>query len=275
MSRSETVVEALLADGRVRLDLVPGPWSPRLLQVRGGAVRVALVATGALLLGGDDVALRVRVGRGVELELVEVSGTVAYDGRGRGARWSAQLDVDGVLVWDALPFVVADGADLDRRTRVRLGAGACACLRDTLVLGRSGEAGVGVVRQDLRVDGVDGPVLVEQLRVDGSHALPGVLGPHRVVDQVLLAGARPPHAGPGLGGPDDGPATVLDLDRPGALVRALGADAHTVDLGAWATGWAEVARAAGRASGVIDPAASSGPVPAAAGQPATCAVAAS
>ncbi|MFF2269724.1 urease accessory protein UreD [Cellulosimicrobium cellulans] len=230
-----TRVGAYQDAGRVRCDLRPGALSPRVLSTGPGAARVALVATRALLLGGDRVRVEVHVGEGVELELVEVSGTVAYAGRGRSASWDADARVDagGLLVWDALPFVVADGADVERTTHVALadrgarGQGGVALLRETLVLGRTGEVG-GRLRSRTRVElstspgtrvprgaattgesaAPDGSVttwqsgpaqreegrelFVEDLDLGEDRALPGILGAARVVDSVLCLGARPP-----------------------------------------------------------------------------------
>jgi len=230
-----TRVGAYREAGRVRCDLRPGALSPRVLSAGRGTARVALVATRALLLGGDHVRVEVHVGEGVELELVEVSGTVAYAGRGRSASWDVDVRVDarGLLVWDARPFVVADGADVARSTGVTLaagdahGAGGAALLRETLVLGRSGEAG-GRLRSRTRVDvsapgatrtsgGVGGTgelaapegsgppwqndpagpehvreLFVEDLDLGDDRALPGILGDARVVDSVLCLGTRPP-----------------------------------------------------------------------------------
>lgn len=225
--------------GRVRCELRPGALSPRVLSTGPGTARVALVATRALLLGGDRVRVEVHVGEGVELELVEVSGTVAYAGRGRSASWDVDVRVDagGLLLWDAAPFVVADGADVERSTRVSLadggarGARGVALLRETLVLGRSGEEG-GRLRTRTRVDlsapgatrtsrGVGGTgesmapdgsgppwrsdparsehareLFVEDLDLGDDRALPGILGDARVVDSVLCLGTRPPTPAP-------------------------------------------------------------------------------
>ncbi|GAA2725033.1 urease accessory protein UreD [Cellulomonas aerilata] len=230
-----TTVRVERRAGRAVVDLRRGALAPYLLDDDGRTVRVALVAAGALLLGGDDVRVRVHVGAGAALELVETSGTVAYDGRGRGARWRVDVVVEdgGVLVWDAQPFVVASGADVDRGTTVRLGAGAVACLRETLVLGRSGEAG-GRLRTALRVDGPGGPVLVEDLHLDGARPEPGVLGGHRVLDQVVLAGRRPD---PGPVPAGRGAPTVLALEEPGAVARRLGDEVHRVALTDVAAAW--------------------------------------
>ncbi|WP_435737001.1 urease accessory protein UreD [Cellulosimicrobium sp. PMB13] len=276
-----TRVGVTRAAGRVRCDLRPGALSARVLSTGPGVARVALVATRALLLGGDHVRVEVHVGEGVELELVEVSGTVAYTGRGRAASWSVDVVVEagGLLVWDALPFVVAEGADVARSTDVRLGAGAVALLRETLVLGRTGETG-GRLRSSTRAEHVVRPVLaggpqhdggeisppgrsdpvcleparelfVEDLDLGADRALPGILGTARVVDSVLLLGARPPALHP-----DDAVATGrhplrLDLDGPGAVARHLGASTHDAGLDTVVATWAAAARAA-RSAPLID-----------------------
>lgn|GEM_PF-263418 len=272
----------------MRCDLRPGALSARVLSTGPHAARVALVATRALLLGGDHVRTEVRVGPGVELELVEVSGTVAYTGRGRAASWVVDVVVDdgGLLVWDALPFVVAEGADVVRRTDVRLGAGAAALLRETLVLGRTGETG-GRLRSTTRVEQVDAPVgggapdLLPGGDAPAAHAVGGA--------PDLLAGDDAPDAPadggtpgarelfvedldlgdarslPGIlgaarvvdsvllagrrppAGVPAGPSPLrLDLDGPGAVARHLGASTHDSGLDAVVTAWAEAARAAVR-----------------------------
>ncbi|HKT56410.1 MAG TPA: urease accessory protein UreD, partial [Microbacterium sp.] len=201
------------------------PW----LVSRGPATAwVAIGAGGALLLGGDSVRLDVRVASGCTLHIEDVGGTVAYDGEGRTATWDVRASLgDGArLTWRALPFVVADGASVERSMSVTLGAGASAIVRETLVLGRAGERG-GTVVSRLDVTDAGGPLLVETLRVCGDAPVPGVLGTHRVVDSVLAVGAE---AG-GIPAVTDAPgATVLRLERGGHLVRALGTDAHVVDL---------------------------------------------
>ncbi|WP_222844019.1 urease accessory protein UreD [Cellulosimicrobium sp. CUA-896] len=234
--------------GRVRCDLHLGPLSPRVLSTGPGVARVALVATRALLLGGDHVRVEVCVGEGVELELVEVSGTVAYPGRGRAASWHVDVRVadGGLLVWDALPFVVAQEADVDRRTDVELGRDAAALLRETIVLGRTGETG-GRVRTRTRAERAhDGELFVEDLDLGRDRSLPGILGTARVVDSVLLVGARPPDPGDGspAGAAAGSDPLRLDLDGPGAVARHLGAGTHDSGLAAVAAGWAGAVRAA-------------------------------
>jgi urease accessory protein len=175
---------------------------------------VALVPDQAVLLAGDHVTVRVRVGAGSSLEVVEPGGTVAYAMRGRDARWDVRVEVEdgGRLVWLGQPFVVAEGADVHRSVSVDLAGSARLVLGETLVLGRAGEA-PGRVRSttELRRDGE--PVLVEDLDSEVG------LGPHRVLDQVLCCGGE--YAG-------DGPAMTLGSgDR---LHRWLGPATHLSPL---------------------------------------------
>ena len=182
--------------------------SSHLRAFRLDGARVALVPEQAVLLAGDHVTVSVRVGAGRKLEIVEPGGTVAYAMRGRAARWDVDVEVEcgGSLVWHGEPFVVAQGADVRRTTRVGLAVGGSAVLRETLVLGRHGEApGRLVARTDVHRDGA--PVLVEEL--DSTVGL----GPHRVLDQRLCLGA-------GCSG--DG----LVLESGDRLHRWLGAQTH-------------------------------------------------
>lgn len=235
-----TSVEVERAGGRVRCVLRAGHLAPRVLEQSDRAAVVALVATGALLLGGDHVHVDVRVGEGVALELVETSGTVAYHGRGQASSWTATVSVarGASLVWDALPFVVSDGADVTRATTVEVHDEAVALLRETLVLGRHGQRG-GLLRTRTHVRHAGSALLVEELELTGPHTAPGVLGPARVVDAVLLAGARPPAPLPAAG------VVVLDLAGPGALARAVGTAAHVADVGPALAAWRPSVEGAG------------------------------
>lgn len=117
-----------------------------------GEAEVALLAGSALLLGGDAITIDIAVGPGCRLRLLDVGGTVAYDGEGRRSSWDATVTVaeNAVLHWDGLPFVVSDGADVRRRTTIELADGAGLRLRETVVLGRSGERG-GTIMIDTAV----------------------------------------------------------------------------------------------------------------------------
>jgi urease accessory protein len=215
------------AAGRARCTVVPGLLSPRVLSTDDAGARVALVATGALLLGGDHVTIDVHVGAGARLEVVETASTVAFDAGGAASSWSVRITLrpGARLVWASLPFVVADGADVTRTTDVTLGDGARALLRETLVLGRTGERG-GPVRSRTRVTAAGAALLVEDLDLlPAARTMPGIVGRARALDTVLALGWRPGGAtapGAGLGG-----VHRLDLEGPGAIARRLDAAAHT------------------------------------------------
>ncbi|MGF0115830.1 urease accessory protein UreD [Promicromonospora sp. Marseille-Q5078] len=207
---------------------------------RGGThAEVALVATGAVLLGGDHVAVRVHVGDGCALTLTDVGGTVAYDGDGVPCRWDVEvrLGAGSRLTWHGLPFVVSTGADVTRSTVAALGAGARLTLRETVVLGRDGERGGRVVLRSAAHDD-DGPLLVEEVTAAGDRPVPGVLGGRRVIDTLTeLRGGDDPgddpldpadEARPLPAGADG--AVTLRLERGGTLTRWLGSSAHLSPL---------------------------------------------
>ena len=233
-----TRIEVHADGGRARCSVRTGLLSPRLLSADASGARVALVATGALLIAGDRVCIDVHVGAGAWLEVVETSGTVAYDARGGSAAWDVSIRVDegGTLVWQGLPFVVSAGADVSRSTTASLARDAALLLRETLVLGRTGEVG-GDLRSTTRCV-LDGrPAFVEDLRLDASRTAPGILGGARVLDSVLCVGTRPPAGHISAG------QVHLDLDAPGAVLRSLGQDAHAGSLDAHWPRWASHVRA--------------------------------
>lgn len=216
-----TLIAVDPAPGRARVTHTPGPVVARVQRVDADGARVALVATTALLLGGDHVEFDVRVGPGGWLDVVETAGTVAYDAQGAPSSWTvrARVAAGGRLTWSGEPFVIADGANVHRVTDIELAAGATACLRETLVFGRVGEVG-GALRSGTRarLDGAD--LLVEDLELPdaASRRRPGLLGGCRVIDTVLLLGA------PAAPVPALPTGTRYDLAGPGTLARVLAAD---------------------------------------------------
>lgn len=192
--------------------------------------RIGLLATTALLLGGDVVELDVRVGAGARLDLFDVAGTLAHHGRGEPSAWHVRIVVGpgAGLTYAGEPFVVGDGADVTRTLDVELAPDAAVALRDTVVLGRAGQQG-GLLRSLTTVRVGGRPVLLEdqQLDPDGLRSSPGMLGGHRVLDTVTWLGCA---------SPEPTVATTYALvDGAGTLVRWLGgslADSplHRIDL---------------------------------------------
>lgn len=180
------------------------------------SARIALVPERAVLLADDQVTVSVYVGPKQALEIVEPGGTVAYAMRGRSARWDVRLEADAGarLRWHGQPFVVAEGADVTRTLTLDLAESAPAQVRDTVVMGRTGE-GPGHLIARTVVHRSGRPILVEEL----DTALG--LGPHRIVDQVLCLAVEC--------APDDlvwSGAERLELESGDHLHRWLGPSLH-------------------------------------------------
>lgn len=225
-----------------------GPLQARRLRAPAGVVRVALVAGQALLLAGDEVRVVVSVSGPVLLEVVEPAGTVAYDMRGGRARWDAAVTVaDGArLTWHAEPFVVAAGADVERRTSYDVEPGCVAAFRETLVLGRTGETG-GRVTTRTRITSGGVPVVAEDLDLAPERRTGwAVLGGHRCLDQVTTVGCRLPgtptadETADETAGGSRGPL-VLQAEAVASVGRWTGDELHRSDQGAlWSTATAMV-----------------------------------
>lgn len=232
MTARRTLIRAHRPDGGgpTRLQLRTGLLSPRRVHAADAdLVRIALVATGATLLGGDEVDLEVDLGPGVRLELVDVAATVAYHGRGAVARWRTTVTVapEALLVWDAHPLVVAAGAQVERSTVADVADGGRLLVRDTVALGRTRqEPGSLTCRTRLRWDGR--PALAEDLRLDAAaRDVAGMTGGRRMIDTMTCLGFRPAADDPL---PAAAAAPVLSLAEPGAMARDLLDEAHASRL---------------------------------------------
>lgn len=222
-----TQIAVQLVSGRHRASLRSGLLRPQLVHSRPDRCRIALVATTALLLGGDSAELCVEVGPGATVELFDVAGTVAFDGRGRPAFWRVKVTLaEGAsLRLSGEPFVVADGAAVTRSFELDLAGTATALMRETVVLGRSGERG-GYLRNQtsIRVDG--GLVCVEDQDFDPeTRTLPGLLADLRVLDTITCLGRGTPGAQPGLG-----TTRFLLFGDAGTVTRYLGQDVASSPL---------------------------------------------
>ncbi|MET0693093.1 MAG: urease accessory protein UreD [Propionibacteriaceae bacterium] len=212
-----TRIAVELRAGRHRTTVSAGLLRAQVVHGPSDRVRIGLLATTALLLGGDEVDLEIDVGPGCTVELFDVAATVAYDGRGRGAAWRSRVVVaeDARLRWSGEPLVVSDGAQVLRTLEVDLATGAVALLRETMALGRHGEQG-GTVLNRTRVRRAGDDVMVEdQHLVAGSRRRPGMLGRHRVIDTVTSFGLELPDA------PGDSCRFAL-VEEGSSMVRYLG-----------------------------------------------------
>jgi urease accessory protein len=208
------------------------------IRADGTGARIGLVATEALLLGGDQIDIEIEVGPGCWLELVETAGTVAYDANGVSSSWTVRIRVGagGVLLWAGEPFVVSHGANVRRRTVIDLDEGAVACLRETIVLGRTGETG-GAIRSHMSVRRSQKTLLEEDLDLTdiGVRRLPGILGSARVIDSAILLGMRAPVI------PELHSGQRFDLDGPGSVARSLGSTLVASPVGAVSRQWSVIA----------------------------------
>lgn len=203
-----------------RVGLRHGQLRAQRLGDRGGWVRIGLLATTALLLGGDVVEIEVSVGEGGRLDLSDIAGTVAYDGRGRRAAWHVRIELaEGAqLRYRGEPFVVSDGADVHRALSADLADTARMQLRETLVLGRSGETG-GRLRSEtrLRIDAADVWLEDQLLDPDRDRRHPGLLGDRRVLDSMVIIGTGSVTVPPGAVG-------YALVGARGNVVRYLGTE---------------------------------------------------
>ena len=193
-------------------ELRRGPrLAPRILGRDAGAVRAAFVPTQAGPLAGDEDRVRIVVRAGATLIVEPVAATVALPGAARTLlALEVTLEAGGRLVLDEAPLIVAYGADVERRCAIELATGACAALRETVVLGRDGES-PGTLSSSLRATLAGRALLHDGLRLRDGDAHVALAPGHRVVTTLSLLGLRPP-AAPG----------VLELEGAGALLRASG-----------------------------------------------------
>jgi urease accessory protein len=189
-------VAADLEGGRPRIR-----WNqawPIVLRPTGNA-QVHLVHGAGGPLGGDVLALDVRVGTGAALAVRSAGATIVQPGRGSvPARWDFDVVVGagGSLDWAPEPTVVTDGADYRTSLRISLGAGARTIIREVVVLGRHGGVGGRYRgRLDVSIDG--NPLLAHTTLLDGAD--PALCGPGgtagaRAVGTLILVDAVRPTA---------------------------------------------------------------------------------
>lgn len=190
--RAGTRIAVEVRDGRHTVRSSAGLLRAQRLHGPPDRARVALVGQTALLLGGDRVEIEVEVGPGAMLELSDIAGTVAYHGRGRSASWTmiCRLGLRAQLRYSGEPLVVSDGADVRRTLSVDLADGASARLRETVVLGRTGERG-GRLDGDVVLRRGPDEFFRERLLLETpTRDRPGVLAGVTVIDSVLDLGSR-------------------------------------------------------------------------------------
>lgn len=183
-----------------------------------GAERVHLIGTAATPLGGDHIAVTVRVGPGARLTLRGVAATLALPGRGTldsSAHWHFEVAEGGELDVDTPPMIVAGGARHANTTSVRLAPGARLRLREQVQIGRTGERH-GCWRGDMIADLGDLPLLRHRLEVGAGVAGDDLLtAPRALVSELRYPDERPAQT-TGLA------AARLPLALGGSLYTGLG-----------------------------------------------------
>ncbi|HKR52573.1 MAG TPA: urease accessory protein UreD, partial [Pseudonocardiaceae bacterium] len=170
---------------RAGLTVEAGPVSPQLrwycappvVLRQTGPNRMHLVQAAGGPLGGDELALDVRLSVGASLRLRSAAATVVQPGRSpAAARWTVTADLaDGaMLAWCPEPTVICDGAELRSSMTVTMRRGARVMLREVVVLGRAGQRG-GRCHGELTVEYDGVPLLVHTLLLDGAD--PALTGP--------------------------------------------------------------------------------------------------
>ncbi|MEU1215371.1 urease accessory protein UreD [Streptomyces sp. NPDC005790] len=223
--RGYTALPVLESDGPLALRRTRSPDTTY--------ARVTVVGAMSAPLGGDRLAVEVRVEDGARVTVDSAAATVALPGPGPDAgpaSYDVQLSVgEGAeLHWLPEQLVSAHGSALDMTTRAELSASARLVLREEQILGRHGER-TGRLSTRLTVRRAGRPLLDQHLSYgpgapegwDGAAVLSG----HRAVGQLLYVdpafGDAPP--APRLLGPT---AALTPLAGPAVLVTALCADAR-------------------------------------------------
>ncbi|MFC7341280.1 urease accessory protein UreD [Saccharopolyspora griseoalba] len=218
LARGRSVVRELRS--QAPLTLLPR----RASTAPDGTAVVHLVGSAANPLGGDEVELDVRVGAGARLRLVGTAATVALPGRG-SSRSVVRIEVAEGGTAEYLPeaAVISERADHRAELSVRLGAGARARCRETLVLGRSGEPPGRLVTGTQLVRG-ETPLLRQRLDLGDPRltASSGYLAGARVLaTEVLAWDEDPPAASSGRWW------SLSPLAAGGCLATAVADDAVT------------------------------------------------
>ncbi len=188
--RAHAVVVASpgLRPGEVRYDVLRS--DPPLL-LRPTPAGLHLVGGAAGPLGGDELDLEIHLRAGAQLRVRSAAATVVLPGADPSdLQVRATVAAGADLHWAPEPTVSVRGSRHRQRVEVSLACGATAHWTETLVLGRTKEAG-GRIDATLRVTRDGRPIIHQQLgcgeRFPGWDG-PAGLGGHRVVYTVASVG---------------------------------------------------------------------------------------
>ena len=195
-ARARLVVESV--GGRTVVRVLESASPLTLLPQRGtGAPAVVhLVNSAASPLGGDHLTLEVTVGPGAALRLIGVAATVALPGTGESTSTvSLTVADDAAFEYLPEPTVVTRHAHHRAVLRAELTGSARLRLRETLVLGRTGETPGRLTTETHLTHDAD-PVLRQSLTIGDpvtDQALAGLAG-HRVLATEIAVGVTAPSA---------------------------------------------------------------------------------
>jgi urease accessory protein len=235
-SRGEAAVRLRLDGGRVRLVDLRQQGSAKAILPRVGAVpEVVFLNTSGGLTGGDRLSYAVSLGDGVTATATTQTAERAYRSTTGAARVDVALEVGagGWIDWLPQETILFDAANLDRRTRIDLGAGAGCIALEAVVLGRHamGEVVERLTFRDRREIRRDGRLVHLEPLVMETAAL--------AAGQAVLGGAR---CFASLVMVADGAADALvplrrALDEPGVTAAASAYDGRLVCRVLAAEGW--------------------------------------
>ncbi|MCR5976759.1 urease accessory protein UreD [Gordonia jinghuaiqii] len=191
---------------------------------------VQLIGTAATPLGGDEIAVRIRVEPGAELTVGSVAAMIALPARGRpdsAARWDVEVGDGGRLRLDPQPTVVAGGAVHTSDIVARIHPDATLALHEHIQIGRSSTMTDMAVKDragewtgGLRVEVGERVVLAHRVAL-GARTPAGACG-HRAMSSVF----RYPDRRPEEVHPTDF-AARLRLAGDASLTSSLGASVAT------------------------------------------------
>lgn len=196
-SRGEAFVSFLRSGARVRLgDLRQAGSAKAILPHVGAVPEVVFLNTSGGLTGGDRLSYGVTLGDGCHVVATTQTAERAYFSNQGAARVDVALKVGaaGWIDWLPQETILFDGAQLERRTRIDLGAGAGCLALEAVVLGRAamGETVARLAFRDRREIWAGGrPVHIEPLSLDDAALTSGAvtLGAARAFASVVMVGA--------------------------------------------------------------------------------------
>ncbi len=182
-SRGEARVALSRAgDGAVRLAGLRQAGSAKVILPRvAGVPELVFLNTSGGLTGGDHLSYTAEIGAGVQAVATTQTAERAYRASSGTARVRVDLTVGagGFLDWLPQETILFDGAALDRRTHLRLGAGAGCLMLETIVLGRQA-MGESLRRLSLRdwrqIEREGAPLWVEPLVLNDRALMTGSAG---------------------------------------------------------------------------------------------------